>query len=97
MVQEIPVGPAATTSSEFLLASPELRQLIESLIDSAAVPPSATLSDVRRVVLEGGIFIGDGELLFAQDRTFLLNEIDELIERCGAQGPVRDCGKPRPA
>ena len=70
-------------------ASTELCQVIESLICAAAVPPASTLSEVRKAVLDG-IFIGNGEMLYPQDRTFLVSELDELIERDGAQTPARD-------
>lgn len=52
-------------------ATPELCQLIECLIDTAAVPYEATLSDVRNAIVEG-IFICDGEVLYPQGRTFLI-------------------------
>lgn len=69
-------------------ATPELRQIIESLLDTSAVPSEATLSDVRKV-LQNGIFISDGEMLYPQDRTFLVIELDELIDRDGPQAPAR--------
>lgn len=72
-------------------ATPELCQLIDSLIGSSAAPPEATLSDIRAVVLGDGIFVsGEGELLYPQDRTFLVIELDELIERHGMQAAARD-------
>jgi hypothetical protein len=70
------------------LATPELCQVIESLIGTKAVPPAATLSELRNVLVEG-IFIGDGEMLYPQDRTFLVIELDELIECDGAHTPAR--------
>ena len=70
-------------------AIPELRQVIQSLLDGSAVPPEATLIDVRNV-LQNGIFISDGELLYPQDRTFLVIELDELIDRDGPRAAARD-------
>src|SRR5512144_3292691 len=62
------------------LATPELCQVIESLMETRAVPPTVNLGELRKVLVEG-IFIGDGEMLYPQDRTFLVIELDELIER----------------
>ena len=72
-------------------ATAELSQLIQSLIASSAVSPDATLSDVRKVVLGDGIFVsGEGELLYPQDRTSLVIELDELIDRHGTRAAARD-------
>jgi hypothetical protein len=68
-----------------------LSQVIASLIESSDVPPLATLSDVRAVVLDDGIFVsGEGELLYPQDRTFLVIELDELIDSHGTEASARD-------
>ena len=72
-------------------ATPELRQVIESLVESSAVPPEPTLRELRAVLLGDGIFLsGEGELLHPQDRTFLVIELDELIECYGTQATARD-------
>jgi hypothetical protein len=47
------------------------------------------LIDVRKV-LQSGIFISDGEMVYPQDRTFLVIELDELVDRDGAQAVARD-------
>lgn len=79
------------TRSLMTPATPELSQVIESLIESSDVPPLATLSDVRAVVLDDGIFVsGEGELLYPQDRTFLVIELDELIDCHGTEASARD-------
>ena len=79
------------TRSLMTPATPELSQVIESLIDSSDVPALATLSDVRAVVLDDGIFVsGEGELLYPQDRTFLVIELDELIDSHGTKASARD-------
>jgi hypothetical protein len=69
-------------------ATPELCQVIESLVETRAVPPMVNLGELRKALVEG-IFIGDGEMLYPQDRTFLVIELDELIERDGADTPAR--------
>lgn len=72
-------------------ASPELRQVIESLIADSTVPSGATLRDVRAAVAGAGIFVsGEGELLHPQDRTFLVIELDEIIDRHGMSAVARD-------
>ena len=72
-------------------ATPELSQVIESLIEGSEVPPLATLSDIRAVVLDDGIFVsGEGELLYPQDRTFLVIELDELIDCHGTEASARE-------
>jgi len=84
-------SPTTPATSELTRATPELCQLVESLIVSSAVSPDATLSDIREVVIADGIFVsGEGELLYPQDRTFLVIELDELIERHGARAAARD-------
>lgn len=73
------------------IASPELRQVIASLIADSAVSSRATLCDVRAVVAGDGIFVsGEGELLHPQDRTFLVIELDEIIDRHGMSAVALD-------
>jgi hypothetical protein len=75
-------------------ATPELCQVIDSLIESAAVPPEGTLNDIRKLLVDG-IFTSDGEMLYPQDRTFLVIELDELIERDGQNAIARCYTAPR--
>jgi len=75
-------GHATAPPTEPPRATPELCQVIESLIESAAALPEGTLSDIRKLLMDG-IFTSDGEVLYPQDRTFLVIELDELIERDG--------------
>jgi len=83
-----PSDSAITTN--IMQATPELSQVIGSLIESAAVPPQPTLSDIRAVVIDGGIFVsGEGELLYSQDRTSLVIELDELIDCHGTGAAAR--------
>ena len=80
-----------STSTPSTSATPELCQVIDSLIDSFDVSAEATLSEIRSVVLGDSIFLsGEGELLHPQDRTFLVIELDELIERYGMKAAARD-------
>ncbi|MGZ5095120.1 MAG: hypothetical protein ACXWCY_29665 [Burkholderiales bacterium] len=88
-----PDGIASPSTS----ATPELCQVIDSLIDSSDVSAEATLSEIRAVLSGEGIFLsGEGELLHPHDRTFLVIELDELIERYGMKAAARDItGYPR--
>ena len=78
------------TNGARMSATPELCQVIDSLVASETVPAAATLCDIREVVVDGGIFLsGEGELLYPQDRTFLAIELDELIAVYGAAACAR--------
>jgi hypothetical protein len=72
-------------------ATRELSQVVNALISSSEVSPEATLCEIRAVVLGNDIFVsGEGELLYPQDRTFLVIELDELIERYGMHAAARE-------
>ena len=72
-------------------ATPELSNMIEVLARDAQALSEPTLGDIRAALLEPHIlWSGEGELLYAQDQTALVIELDELIERYGAQARARD-------
>lgn len=64
--------------------SPELSAVIKALAGSRAKGP--TLSKLRAALKGAGMtWSREGELLFPQDRTALLIEIDELIDTYGVR------------
>lgn len=72
-------------------ATPELSKIIELLIAESPVADDPTLGDIRTGPLEPHVFWSkEGELLYAQDQTVFVIELDELIERYGAQAHARD-------
>jgi hypothetical protein len=66
-------------------ASPELRRLVERLVADAAIPPNASLSRIRSILAGAGLVISEGEILYPQDRTSFVIELDQILER-RAQG-----------
>ena len=54
-------GHATAPLPEPPRATPELCQVIESLIESAAALPEGTLSDIHKLLMDG-IFTSDGEV-----------------------------------
>lgn len=65
--------------------TPELSGFVAELIQKAVVAPEPSIGDVRTAVLDSDIYMtGDGELMFRQDRSFLVIELDDLIERHGS-------------
>lgn len=72
-------GPAAHP------ASPELSALIRAMARAGTRARPLTLRDVRDAVQQAGVtWSREGELLFPQDRTALVIELDELIDAHGA-------------
>lgn len=68
-------------------ASPELAALIRDFMD----PERATLAEVRELLMGDGLMVSDGgEIMYQQDRKWLTNEVDELIDRHGPDTPVKD-------
>jgi hypothetical protein len=66
--------------------SPELSAVIRTVAAAGRRKPGPTLAKVRAVLQrEGMTWSREGELLFPQDRTALLIEIDELIDAYGAR------------
>ena len=81
-----------TTSASPMHATPELSKMIELLTADSQALTEPTLGDIRRALLEPHVIWSgeEGELLYAQDQTALVIELDELIERYGTQARARD-------
>jgi hypothetical protein len=62
-------------------ASLELRRLVERLIADASIPPHASLSRIRELLAGPGIIVSEGEILYPQDRTSFVIELDQIVER----------------
>ena len=70
------------------MVSPELKKAVQELAAEAGFQ-AETLGAARLALQRAGVtWSGEGELLFPQDRTALLIELDELIAAQGAQAPV---------
>jgi hypothetical protein len=68
-----------------------LRYAIRSLLALRRKRSELTLQQVRTALQQAEtMWSFDGELLFAQDRTALLIELDELINRYGASKPASE-------
>jgi hypothetical protein len=66
--------------------SAELRDAITTLLTERQRESPLTLNDVRLVLqCDNSAWTQEGELLHPQDRTALLIEIDELIEKHGKE------------
>lgn len=71
--------------------SVELSAVIERLLTDPQRKALLTLADVRVDMDKSGLqWSPNGELLYPQDRTSLLIELDDLIGRYGAQTPALD-------
>jgi hypothetical protein len=78
---------ASTNSAAHVSA--ELRDAITALLSNRPRSSTLTLHDVRIAVQQNGsAWSQEGELLHPQDRTSLLIEIDELIEKHGKEAPA---------
>ena len=72
------------------MATPELSRFIAELVHNAGVSTTATLADLRAILIGNDMFMsGEGEILYKSDRTSFLIELDELIEQHGIETPVR--------
>ena len=70
------------------MVSPELRKAIQELAAGGG-DLAGTLGAARLALQRAGVtWSKEGELLFPQDRTALLIELDELIAAHGAQASV---------
>jgi hypothetical protein len=70
--------------------SAELRDTISALLQSGRGKAALTLHDVRLAVQgNNSAWTQEGELLHPQDRTALLIEIDDLIDRHGKDTQAR--------
>jgi hypothetical protein len=71
--------------------SAELSAVIETLLNDPQHKAPLTLGEVRVDVEKSGLqWSRNGELLYPQDRTSQLIELDDLIERYGAETPALD-------
>jgi hypothetical protein len=71
--------------------TPELAAVIRALMAAGRVARRPTLGAVRAALQKGGVtWSKDGELLFPQDRTALVIELDELIDRFGMRARAGD-------
>jgi hypothetical protein len=71
--------------------SAELSTVIETFLNDPQRKAPLTLGEVRVEVEKTGLqWSRNGELLFPQDRTSQLIELDDLIERYGAETPALD-------
>lgn len=70
-------------------ATPELAKILAAILRNAPPGRELTLGDARRALLEGILWSDEGELLYAQDVTSLVLELDDLIERYGAEARAR--------
>ena len=69
----------------------ELSALIRAMARAAAGERPLTLRKVRDVLQRQGVtWSREGELLFPQDRTALIIELDELIETHGVKARAKD-------
>ena len=74
--------------------SVELAATLDRLRKDASRRTPPTLGEVRSEVAQGGMqWSADGELLYPQDRTSLLIELDDLIQQYGEAAPAFDFGK----
>jgi hypothetical protein len=72
-------------------ASPELTRALDHLASTRKARTRLSLGDARAALLkESTTWSSEGELLHPQDRTSLIIELDELIERYGAAAHARD-------
>lgn len=68
-------------------ATPELAALVHDFMD----PERATLREVRELLMGEGLMVSEGgEIMYQQDRKWLINEVDELIDAHGPTTPVKD-------
>lgn len=71
--------------------SAELRDAIEALLTAGRGRSPVTLHQVRLALQRNSsAWTQEGEMLHPEDRTALLIEIDELIEKHGKEAPARD-------
>ena len=81
-------GPSSDTTRR---VSDELLAVITALVHDPKRERVPTLDDVRADVQQTGLrWSSNGELLYPQDRTSLLIEIDELITHYGGKASAAD-------
>ena len=71
--------------------SPELSTVMEALVNDPQREQPPTLEDVRADLQQTGLqWSRNGELLYPQDRTSLLIELDGLIAQYGSKASAVD-------
>ncbi len=66
------------------LVDPRLSRILEAVVNDPARSRPPTLSDVRAVLVAGGVqWSEEGEISYPQDRTSLCIGLDDLINRYG--------------
>jgi hypothetical protein len=71
--------------------SAELTAILERLQKDPAGRTPPTLAELRSEVEQAGVqWSANGELLYPQDRTSLLIELDDLIQEYGEAAPAMD-------
>ena len=73
-----------------MAATPELTRLMEAVLRNAEPGTEPTLADVREALLTGIVWSGEGELLYAQDTTAFVLELDDLIDCYRMNARARD-------
>lgn len=72
------------------VVAPELAAAIRQLTLQLSARNQVTLGAVRKSILEESTAWFEGELLHPQDRTSLINELDELIDEYGMAANASD-------
>jgi len=79
------------SSKAALRATPQLSAIIRALASARRVARRPTLGAVRAALQKLGVtWSREGELLFPQDRTALVIELDELIDAYGVRAKAVD-------
>lgn len=91
MKQPNPVNESQVVAKPSRKATPELSQAITGMITTVGDKVALTLAEVRGALQTAGTtWSQEGELLFPQDRTGLVIEVDELIDVYGAGASAAD-------
>jgi hypothetical protein len=79
------------SSKAALRATPQLSAIIRALASARRIARRPTLGAVRAALQKIGVtWSREGELLFPQDRTALVIELDELIDAYGVKAKAVD-------
>lgn len=71
-------------------ATPQLTRLIEAVVGNTVDDGGGpTLGEIRAALLHGIVWSDEGELLYAQDTTSYVLELDDLIDRYGIDASAR--------
>jgi len=81
-------GASGAVSAAVRRVSPELRRAVDAIAAAGTAAP--TLAALRDVLQGRGVtWSQEGEVLFPQDRTALIIEVDELIDALGPDAESR--------